>query len=54
MQTIEVERARERRMFALLMFLTKRPDIPATEDTGGDGKRARTNRHFYVGTGLKV
>lgn len=35
MQTVDIERQRERRMFGLFQFLCKRPDIASNEDTGG-------------------
>ena len=50
-QTVETERKREAEMFALFQFLTKRPDLAANEDRGGDGVRAATNASFYKGLG---
>ena len=38
-------------MFALFQFLTKRPDLAANDDAGGDGVRAATNANFYRGLG---
>lgn len=48
-QTVEYERARERRMFQLFMFLTKRPDLPANDPTGGDNQRAKAQPRTYTG-----
>ena len=48
-QSVEFERKREAEMFALFQFLTKRPDLAANEDKGGDGVRAAANANFYRG-----
>ena len=50
-QAVETERKREAQMFELFQFLTKRPDLAANEDKGGDGVRAATNASFYKGLG---
>ncbi len=50
-QTVETERKREAEMFALFQFLTKRPDLAATEDKGGGAVRAAANANFYRGLG---
>lgn len=50
-QTVETERKRKADMFALFQLLTKRPDLAANEDAGGDGVRAATNASFYKGLG---
>lgn len=48
-QTVEYERARERRMFQLFLFLTKRPDLPANDPTGGDNRRVQAQPRNYTG-----
>lgn len=53
-QSVEVERARERRMWALFEFLTKRPDLAANEDKGGDGERAEVNKYYHKGLGEAI
>lgn len=53
-QTVETERKREAEMFALFQFLTKRPDLAANDDAGGDGVRAAANANFYRGLGDAV
>lgn len=50
-QSVEFERKREAEMFALFQFLTKRPDLAANDDAGGDEVRAATNSNFYRGLG---
>lgn len=49
MQTVDIERQRERRMFELFKFLSKRPDIASNEDAGGDNKQAPAQQRKYKG-----
>lgn len=49
MQTVDIERQRERQMFELFQFLYKRPDIASNEDAGGDNKQAPAQRRKYKG-----
>lgn len=49
MQTVDIERQRERQMFELFQFLYKRPDIASKEDAGGDNKQAPAQQRNYKG-----
>lgn len=49
MQTVDIERQRERQMFELFQFLYKRPDIASNEDAGGDNKPAPAQQRNYKG-----
>lgn len=48
-QTVEYERARERAMFELFMFLTSRLDRSANDPSGGDNQCAPAQPRNYAG-----